>query len=321
MLWRAWLALDPNLRGITCVVAGMLIFTAQDAAIKYMSVTYPLHEIVFGRSIVAVALTLLAARLTLGWRALRTTRPLWHVFRATLLVTMNLCYFVALASMPIAEAAGIFFVAPLLITVLSVPVLGERLGARRTTAVVVGFAGMLMIVRPGSGVFESVALLPLLAAVAYASMQLSTRFMGRTETALVMAFYAQCTFIVVSLGFGVVAGDGSYLDSPHPSAAFLLRAWVVPDTEGVLLMLGCGLSVGVGALLLSEAYRIAAPATLSPFEYVALPAAIVWGFIVFGQLPDRLAFVGIALIGTSGLYVFFRERHLARLRADSDASA
>ena len=313
-LWNTWLGLDANLRGIICATTGMLIFTAQDAAIKFLSPDYALHQIIFTRSVVAIVLTVLIARLTLGIGAIRTRRPGWHVFRASLLVTMNLSYFLALASLPIAETAGLFFVAPLLITLLSVPILKERLGPRRILAVVCGFVGMLMIVRPGSDVFQLIALAPLLAAVCYAIMQLSTRVMGRTETALAMAFYAQLTFITVSAGFGLVTGDGSFETADNASLAFLFRAWRTPDAFSFMLMLACGLSVAFGAVLLSEAYRIAAPATLAPFEYVALPASILWGFAVFGQLPDYLAFVGIALIGSSGLYVFFREQKLAAQR-------
>tara|TARA_B100000676_G_scaffold307821_1_gene367143 strand:+ start:1565 stop:2518 length:954 start_codon:yes stop_codon:yes gene_type:complete len=309
-----WRVLPANLRGIICVVLGMIVFTAQDVLIKLMSTTYPLHEIIVVRSSIAVVITFFVAWTTIGLAALRTHRFRWHIFRALLLVTMNLTYFAALASLPIAEAAGVFFVAPLLITLLSVPVLRERLGPRRLSAILLGLGGMLLILKPGAQVFQLVALLPLFSALCYACMQIATRHIGRTETAIAMAMYAQLAFLTVSIGFGLVAGDGRFAGSEHASIEFLLRAWSWPDASAWLLMSLCGLSVAFGAMLLSEAYRIAAAATISPFEYVALPVSVFWGFIVFGDLPDHWSFLGIALIGASGLYVFFREQALASKR-------
>ena len=170
-----WRVLPANLRGIICVVLGMIVFTAQDVLIKLMSTTYPLHEIIVVRSSIAVVITFFVAWTTIGLAALRTHRFRWHIFRALLPVTMNLTYFAALASLPIAEAAGVFFVAPLLITLLSVPVLRERLGPRRLSAVLLGLGGMLLILKPGAQVFQLVALLPLFSALCYACMQIATR--------------------------------------------------------------------------------------------------------------------------------------------------
>jgi drug/metabolite transporter (DMT)-like permease len=310
-----WRNLPANLRGIFCVVCGMIIFTAQDVLIKLLSATYPLHEIIVVRSSLAVAITVGVAATTVGLHVLRTRRYGWHIFRALLLVTMNLCYFAALASLPIADTVGIFFVAPLLISLLSVPVLGERLGPRRVVAVLFGLGGMLLILKPGAQVFQPVALLPLVSAVCYACMQLATRYIGRTESALSMSMYAQLAFLLISIVFGLLTGDGRYAGSGHPSLEFVLRAWTWPSLQAWLWMALCGLSVAIGAMLLSEAYRIAAAATLSPFEYVALPINVLWGFLVFGHLPDQWSFLGIAIIGVSGLYVFFREQARARENA------
>jgi S-adenosylmethionine uptake transporter len=310
-LLSRWQLIDANVRGIVCVMLGMTVFSGQDVAIKFLSDAYPLHEIVFARSIVGLVLTITLIMATAGVAGMKTGRPLWHCFRAGLLVLMNMTYFTALASLPIAETMAMFFIAPLLITVMSAVLLRERVGVRRGVAVAVGLAGVLIMLRPGGSVTQAVALLPLFAAFCYAIMQITTRYIGTTETALTMALFAQAAFLVTSGTFGVVVGDGAYAGAASPSVEFLLRAWVWPDAFGLAIFAACGFSVAIGAVLLSEAYRIGQAATIAPFEYVALPVGILWGWLVFDDSPDALSFMGIALIGGAGLYVFLSARRVA----------
>jgi S-adenosylmethionine uptake transporter len=299
---------NPQLAAITSILTGMLCISVQDTVIKWVSGDYPLHEIVLGRAVVAVFLVLGIMKLEGGFHLLRTKVIKLHLTRGALLVTANMSYFLALAILPIAEAMSIFFVAPLFITALSVPFLGEKVGIRRWAAVTIGLVGVLVVIRPGTGVFEWAALLPIIGAMSYAILQIITRRMGVTERASTMAVYVQLTFIVVSAGFGLVAGDGGFVaDGDHPSKQFLLRAWVWPTPVDAALIALCGTMTAGTSYLLAQAYRLAEPTMIAPFEYVALPLVMIWGFVLWGDLPDMISLLGIALIVGGGLFVFYRE--------------
>ena len=313
--------MEHRMLGIACVVAAVTIFVLQDALIKWLSGDYPLHEIVLVRAVSAVCVTLFVMRLEGGIHLLRTRRLGLHLARAGLLVIANSAFFLALAAMTIAEATSIFFVAPLLITALSALMLHDAVGPRRWAAVCIGLAGVVVMLRPGEGALRLVALLPIVAAAAYALMQIITRRLGSTERASTIAFYAQSGFIVVSVVVGLAAGHGRFAPEDDPSLAFLLRAWTVPSALDAALFLGIGVINGIGGYLMSQAYRISRPSVLAPFEYVALPMAVAWGVVFFGDWPDWVTWAGMALICGSGLYVLHREAVVGRRRRAADRGA
>ena len=293
--------------GISCIFGGILALTLQDALIKWLSGTFPLHEITLVRSVVAIAITLVLLRLEGGFHLLKTRRQALHLARAALLITANMCFFMGVASMPLAEATAMFFTAPLFITAMSVPLLGERVGLRRWLAVITGMLGMVIMLRPGQGTVELVALFPVGAALAYALLQIVTRRLGTTDRASSMALYTHVAFALVSVLVGLSIGDGRFAGSDHPSVDFLLRAWSVPVGMEIVILLGCGVTIAFGAYFLSQAYRVAQPAVVAPFEYGALPLSLLWGVMLWGHWPDATAMAGMTLIVGSGLYVFYRE--------------
>ena len=294
----------------------MMAITVNDSILKQFSDRYPLHEIVFVRAAVAMLFSLAVLRFEGGLRALRTRRPGAHIARALCMVVANMSFFGALAAIPLADATALFFVAPLFITLLSIPFLGERVGIRRFSAVAVGFVGVLVVLRPagefGQAVDRLILLLPVVAALAYAAMQILTRRLRASAPASAMAVYIQGTLIAVSIGFFVAAGDGRYAAGlESKSALFLLRAWTWPTPEHWLwfVLLG-GLSAFI-AYAVTQAYRLSDAATLAPFEYIALPMAIALGWLVFDHLPDVWVLLGCALIAGSGVYVYRRKKNLA----------
>ena len=313
--------MDHRILGIACVVSAITLFVLQDAVIKWLSGAYPLHEIILVRSASAIGVTLFVMRLEGGIHLLRTRRLGLLLTRSGLLVVANCAFYLALAAMTIAEATSIFFVAPLLITALSALVLREPVGPRRWAAVCIGLAGVIVMLRPGEGALQWVALLPIVAAGAYALMQTITRRLGTTERASTIAFYAQAGFIAASVAIGLVAGDGRFAPEDDASLAFLLRAWTVPSIGDAALFLAIGVINGVGGYLMSQAYRISQPAAIAPFEYVALPMAVIWGVVFFGNWPDAITYVGMALICGSGLYVLHREMVVARVHRAADRKA
>ena len=307
-----------SLTGIWFILGGMFAISLNDVLIKGFSGAYPLHQLVFTRSAIGLFFSLIIVQLEGGWRILKTDQPVLHTVRALMIVVSNMTFFSAIAVLPLAETTALFFAAPLFITLLSVPVLGERIGFMRISAVLVGFLGVLLMQRPWESLGESevnrlVLLLPVLSALTYAINQVMTRKLGVKSKASALAVYIQVTFIFVSLGFFMVTGDGRYADQfENPAMTFLLRAWVWPLAEDWPYLVGLGVLSATVGYCLSQAYRLSDAATVAPFEYVGLPLAVFWGFVIFGEWPDLAIFAGIALIMSSGLFVFFRERALAR---------
>ena len=300
-------AIQNNLGGIYCILAAMVVLTLQDCVIKWLSPHYALHQIMLSRAVLALFLTFALLRAEGGFHLLRTQHLRWHLLRGALMVVANMSFFLAVAAMPLAEAIAIFFVAPLFITALSVPLLGESVGPRRWAAVFVGLAGTVVMMRPGQAVFAWVALLPVVAAFSYAFMQMLTRRLGATDKASTMAFYIQIMFIVMSGGIGLAVGDGRFAGTGNVSMEFFLRAWIWPALGDLWLFGWCGIASGIGGYLLSQAYRQGQANVVAPFEYVALPLAVVWGALIWGDRPDATATFGMALIAGSGLYTLYRE--------------
>lgn len=307
-------ALNKPSVGILCILVAMVSISVNDVLMKALSGDYPLHQMVFVRSVIGISFSLLLVQLEGGFRILRTDRPGLHLLRGLLLVTANMTFFTAFAVLPLAEATALFYVAPLFITLLAIPFLGESVGHRRLIAVAIGFGGVLLMLRPGSEqtavtADRLVMLLPIVAALAYALTQILTRRLGITSKASAMAVYIQLIFIVVSATFWAVAGDGRYVSGvENESLRFLLRAWRWPEEGDIPLFIGLGVNSAIIGYAISQAYRSADAATVAPFEYIALPLAVFWGWMVFGEIPDGWASGGIALIMGAGLYVYLREK-------------
>lgn len=308
--------MNSEVRAIVFILLGMVCISVNDMLIKFLSDGYPLHQLVFTRSAIGIVASSVLLRLEGGLPMLRTDRPLLHALRAILIVIANMAFFAAIAVMPLGAATALFFVAPLFITLLAIPVLGETIGPPRIAALLVGLVGVAVMMAPGvdwGGISRWNLLLPVGAALSYAGMQVLTRKLGTRSTASAMAIYIQATFIVVSLGFFAVAGDGRFAGSgSNDAVVFLLRAWVWPPMGDLWIFAVLGAMSALIGYSISQAYRLGTAAVVASYEYVALPLAIVWGWMVFGEVPEPIVWVGTVLIGGAGLAVFARERALGR---------
>lgn len=309
------MAHSQALSGILFAAGGTLIFSINDVAIKFLSSGYALHQIILFRALVAISFILVVIHLSpRGWSQITTTRPGPHLVRVGVVMLSNVTYFLGLAAMDLADAVAVAYVSPIVVTLLSILILGERVGPRRWAAVIVGMFGVIVMLRPGAGVIQPAAVLVLISAVLYALGNLLARRMGGTESAMTLSFYVQAGFILVSLTMGLWTGDG-HLATDDPFWAFLFRAWVWPPLADWPIFLATGLSVGIGGMMVTQAYRTSEVGLIVPFEYVGMPMAILWGLVVFGTFPDTTAWVGIALICGAGLYTLWREtargRHAA----------
>jgi drug/metabolite transporter (DMT)-like permease len=294
--------------GSLCAFVAVLFFVVNDTTIKFLSGDYALHQVVLIRSCLGLALTLcIIAPFNGGFAIFRTNRLPQHLIRGGFTVMANMTFFLGLAAMPLADATAIFFISPILITLFSIIFLGESVGPWRWTAILVGFLGVVIMIRPGTGSFQVASLYPLIAALCYASLNTMTRRMGSTESAATLSVYIQVTFIFVTLLIGLAIGDGRFGDQTDPALKFLLRAWTWPNPADYGYFIIIGIGVAGGGFLISQAYRVAEAAFVAPFEYVAMPLAVIFGIIIFDEWPDPIAYVGMTFIVAAGIITIWRE--------------
>lgn len=290
------------------IVIAHVLFTTSDMAIKMISGDYALHQIILTRSSVAILFTLLVfVPLEGGIKNLLTKQLTLHFLRGFGIGIANLCFFSSLISLPLGEAMAIFFIAPVLISLLSVFILKEKGHLERWLAVLVGLIGVLLILRPSFEAFNTATILPLIAAFSYAMVQIITCKLGEKEKASTMAFFVQLNLIVFSAVFGLFFGDGTLANPSQPIINFLFRVWILPSWIDGLIMCGLGLLNGIGIYFISQAYRNSRAIVIAPFEFVAIPLAIFWSIIIFGDWPDIVSWLGILLIAGAGLFIIFHE--------------
>ncbi|GGL62794.1 DMT family transporter [Wenxinia marina] len=302
----------PALLGPLSAALAVTAFSINDLCIKMMSGDYALHQVVLIRSTIGLAALLAVLVPTLGLAALRPNRPFMHLARGLCVVFANTCFFLGLAALPLAEGVALFFVSPLVIAVFSVIFLRETVGPWRWAAIALGLVGVVIVLRPGTEAFRPAALLPILAAFGYASLHMLTRRIGATESAAAMAVSIQTVFIVVSGVIGLSLGHGAFAGSGDPSIAFLLRGWVWPAAADWPVLALIGLASATGGYFIGQAYRLGEAALVAPFEYLAMPLAMIWGIAFFAEWPDGTALAGIALILGSGLFMIWREARARR---------
>lgn len=296
MAGASFFSSHPALRGVALMVAAVGVFALLDASGKYLAQWYAVPAIVWARYAVNLGLLVgwLIARGQL--RRMRTARLGVQALRGLMLGSATLLYMTALSQLPMADAAAIGFVMPLIAAVLAVPMLSERLDGPRLIAVLAGFGGALVIVRPGFSVFTLYALLPLGMAVCNALYQILTRKIAGVEHPFTSLFWG--------------ALIGTLLFTP-----FLPASWQMPYSPLHWALFGLmGIFGLIGHLLLIRAYDYANASLLVPMHYTQLVWVIVLGYLVFDDFPDGWSLVGMAIIVVSGLYLVNRQR-LAVTRA------
>jgi drug/metabolite transporter (DMT)-like permease len=295
-------------RGILALVLGIAIFSIQDVILKLLSGEYPLHQAMVIRS-----LTALPCHLAIVWwfdgRLSTITTPGWPkmLARGLLNFVAYTAYYLGLAYLPLADTIALFFTSPLFITLAAIVLLGERASTPSLIAVVAGFAGVLLVVKPGGAGFDLAAVLPILGALGYALSMIAAGRLGRTESAAAMAFWGNVCFLLCALILSAVYGSGAFAGASHPSLAFLTRGWVMPPASDLLLMASCGLIAAIGLTLLTYAYRVAPSSTVAPFEYSFMFWGVLWGWLFWDSIPDALGWVGIGVIIAAGLIVVRKE--------------
>lgn len=279
-----------NLRGIVLMLLSMAVLSVMDAIMKELTTHYPSLQIAALRGLVSLPFVIawiLWQRRGIGM--LFRIRWGWHVARGVLAILMLTSFIYAISEMPLSEAYTLFFIAPLMITALSVPLLGETVGWRRWAAVLVGFGGVLIVLRPGVVAVNLATLAVLIGATCYALNAITVRILGRTDSTAAMSFWFMA---FVAIGAGVLA---------------------IPDWQPVRAadagwLIGMGISGALGQVLITEAFRCAPVSVIAPFEYSTLFWGVLLDVAIWGVLPGPIVFVGAAVIVGSGLYLIHRER-------------
>jgi S-adenosylmethionine uptake transporter len=313
----------PNtaIRGVSFLVLSLLIFSLQDIAIKWIGGDYPVSEIVLFRSIVALPAALLFVRGE-GQRGLpRTERRTLEYARGGFLFLSFTTYMLGLAALPLADVAAIRYSGPLMITALSVLFLGERVEPRRWLALLVGFAGVLLIARIGSASFNLGSVFVLLSVLFYALSVLVTRRLRTSDSSATMAYYSSLVYVLATAVMAPLTLAVGQVDA-HPSVAFLFRAWSMPTLLDWAVMSGLGLVWASGMYLMARAYSLAPASVVAPFEYATLPINAVWGFLLWQEVPLATTWLGALLTVLSGIYIVYREqREQTAARAGSPSRA
>ena len=297
-----------NTAGILLLIAGIAVFGVQDLILKLLSGTYPLHQAMVLRSLTAVPFLLILVRLNGGLATLITPGLRGMIGRGFVMFVAYTSYYLALAALPLATTVALYFAAPLFITLLSVLILHEKVGPLRWLAVGAGFVGVIIMVRPGSDLFDWAAPLAVLSGLTYAVSMVSARSMGITETAAALAFWGNAVFLFCALVLSGIFGTGDFAGAGHKSIAFMTRGWVMPTGTDTLLMMACGVIAAAGLTLLTQAYRISQSNVVAPFEYTALIWGLIYGRVFWSTWPDTTGWIGIAIIVGAGLFVIWLER-------------
>ena len=281
-------------RSILMVMVAVVFFSVCDLLAKYLTRSYPIALIVWARFTFHLLLIVLALGPRYGLALVRTKRLGTQLIRGLLLVMGSVFFVSALKFMPLAEATAIAYLAPVLVTILSVIFLKEKVELSRWIAVFCGFIGVLTIIRPGSSIFNWAALLPVANAMSFAAYQIFTRKLAGLESAYTSIFYA-----------GLVGSVLSLLTLPG--------VWTTPDSlSHAAAFVGVGVLGGFGHLILIKAYEHAPASRLAPFSYSQLIWVALIGFVVFGEFPDQWSLLGIAILIASGIYIASHQRRQER---------
>ena len=282
-----------TLLGVCLIVLAMSLLTVTDAVTRHLADRYPTMAIIFLRSFPALIAVLVIVQIEGAWRRLATRRPLAQLLRGGLMILSYWLFLQALTGgLQFALAVGLVFTSPFFVAALSPFVLGEKVSLPRWIAAGIGFAGVLVAVRPGFGSFDWVALYSLGAGFVYACTALMARRLGSTEPAAVTGFYTWLMFLLGSMPFALAR---------HAE-------WSLPDLGDAGWLVAIGLVSGTAHYFIVSAYRRAPAAVIAPFEYVSIVWAAAFGFAFWQEVPDLPTLAGIALIFAGGLVILYGDR-------------
>ncbi len=303
---------DNRLFAIFCVLTGVGLASAQDAVVKVMSSGYPAYETLLFRCVGSIPiLAFFMWREGKGW-SLAT--PLWRriLLRGIILGIAYMGFVLAIAAMPIANAVAIYFTMPFFVAGLAGPLLGERVRLHRWMAIIAGFVGVIIMVRPGAGAFEPAAFFALISAIGYAIGQMIGRPISQQVPPIVIAIWQNFIYMALGLALALVFNFIDFGTFTHPSLVFLSRPIAIPTAFDAIFLLGHGVLAALAMLLFVNAYKYGETNFVAPFEYSAMIWAVMFGLVLFNDFPDLYTWIGAGIVVVAGILMVYRDRQLDR---------
>lgn len=284
---------NNNIMGIIFMTLSMLCLSINDVVVKGLNFTFPVWEVIFFRAFSGVIVSLILIFI-FGLKKLKTKKPVRHFIRAFSAVGCVVFYFFGLKYLLLSENIAIVHIAPIFAALLAVPILGERLGIHRISAIIIGFVGVLIIVKPGSEVFKLVAILPLISALFMASVYLSTRSLMNTDSSIAIIFYYSLALLFTSL-------------------IFFPKDFVLPNLYQLFPLISLGIMGSLGHFFMAKAANNAEIAIISPFEYTSFIFVSIMGYYFYNEIPNSSIVIGGIFIIFGGLYIVYRENKFEKV--------
>jgi drug/metabolite transporter (DMT)-like permease len=289
--------------GILLIVGAVFTMALQDAVVKLVSAELPLWQLFVLRSLIALPLLATLVPLLLGGGRLLPRAPGWALLRGALLVAMYVAFYAGLPVLPLSLVAAAYYTGPLFIVLFAALFLGERVGRRETLAVLIGFAGVLVVLQPGTGAFDPAMLVPIAAAVCYALANVMSRGKCAGESALALSVALNLCFVLGGGAMTVLLAVAPLPTEATTANPFLLGGWVALGAGDWAMLGGLAVANLVIHLALAKAYQSAPAQAIAPFDYSYLVFAAIWGFLLFAEIPTVATLLGMAMIAGAGLLV------------------
>ena len=294
-------------KGIYFILIGMFFLSIQDVLVRQLAEYASLFQIMFIRGIVGSLSLIIFLKLTKRPIDFSSSFPFLAILRVLLFFTGFLCFYFALSKMEFAEATSLFFVTPLFITIISKFMFKSEVGFYRICAIIIGFIGVLFIIKPSLAGFNYFALLPIISAFAYSVSMMLAKYTSGKESVFQQMLHLYGGTIVLAFGAWLIIPFIEFESSQAKNLEYLIRDWSIYNNSVLLMLLSIAVIGSAGILLITSAYRIGSPPVVAPFEYIMLIFAIGNGYFIFKEIPDIYSLLGMLLITASGLFVFIRE--------------
>lgn len=294
--------------GILSLLIALFFFSFQDIIVKHLSGDFSILQLLFVRSLFALIVLSIIARVVIGPQAFIAKQPRLLCIRGLLVVVCILLYYLAIPVLPLADIAGIVFSSPIIITMLSVIVLKEKVKLGHWLAIIFGFSGVLLIANPTGDFYNAGVLLALTSALIYSVMSIVTRQINHGDHPITIAIYSLAIYVVCCLLGLLIIRSLGLTASAHPSLNFLLREWIMPNQQEGLLFICLGFVGTIGFYYIAKAYQIAPSSHVAPFEYVYIVFVVILAFIFFAEVPKTTTYLGVGILIISGLYIWHLDR-------------
>ena len=298
--------------GATLVCGACLFASTGDVAVKTLSDGYPIHQLLAFRCIVALPILLFILQKSSGFAALATRHWPKALLRSAMLCLGFVCFTLAIAAMPIADAIAIYFTMPFFVAALSPLILGETTPRHRWLAIICGFAGVIVMNGFSRGLLEPAVLLAMASAAFYATGQMLGRRYALIVPVPVLAFYQNIFYLTVALAMAAIFLLLPETTGMHRSLAFLAHAWSMPSGFDAILMVLIGICACGGMMLFATAYKTAEANYVAPFEYSGMIWALIYGYVIFRDVPDHWMALGAAIVVVAGIFMIWSDARVSR---------